>query len=127
MTSEEKYALITKLYNQEGILVTYSHPDGVCCNIVIQWDGNVDDYLYDILDEEVDIDEFKAEIKNQICIWDGCHESDIGILYCTADDIEIIGNHLTINCKGEHVYGSMTEMADSNDEIEFGMYIPFTK
>lgn len=127
MTSEEKYALITKLDNQEGILVTYSHPDGVCCNIVIQWDGNVDDYLYDILDEEVDIDEFKAEIKNQICIWDGCHESDIGILYCTADDIEIIGNHLTINCKGEHVYGSMTEIADSNDEIEFGMYIPFTK
>ena len=126
MTSEEKYALITKLDNQEGILVTYSHPDGVCCNIVIQWDGNVDDYLYDILDEEVDIDEFKAEIKNQICIWDGCHESDIGILYCTADDIEIIGNHLTINCKGEHVYGSMTEIADSNDEIEFGMYIPFS-
>lgn len=127
MTSEEKYELITKLYNQEGILVTYSHPDGVCCNIVIQWDGNVDDYLYDILDEEVDIDEFKAEIKNQICIWDGCHESDIGILYCTTDDIEIIGNHLTINCSGEHVYGSMTEIADSNDEIEFGMYIPFTK
>lgn len=127
MTSEEKYALITKLDNQEGILVTYSHPDGVCCNIVIQWDGNVDDYLYDILDEEVDIDEFKAEIKNQICIWDGCHESDIGILYCTADDIEIIGNSLIINCKGEHVYGSMTEMADSNDEIEFGMYIPFIK
>ena len=127
MTSEEKYELITKLDNQEGILVTYSHPDGVCCNIVIQWDGNVDDYLYDILDEEVDIDEFKAEIKNQICIWDGCHESDIGILYCTTDDIEIIGNHLTINCSGEHVYGSMTEIADSNDEIEFGMYIPFTK
>lgn len=127
MTTEEKYELITKLDNQEGILVTYSHPDGVCCNIVIQWDGNVDDYLYDILDEEVDIDEFKAEIKNQICIWDGCHESDIGILYCTTDDIEIIGNHLTINCSGEHVYGSMTEIADSNDEIEFGMYIPFTK
>lgn len=127
MTTEEKYELITKLYNQEGILVTYSHPDGVCCNIVIQWDGNVDDYLYDNLDDEVDIDEFKDEIRNQICIWDACHESDLGIIYCTADDIEIIGNRLTINCSGEHVYGSMMEMADSDDEIEFEMFIPFTK
>ena len=133
MTSEEKYALITKLYNQEGILVTYSHPDGVCCNIVIQWDEDVDEYIQDeycgdnYWEEEPDFDEIKKNIPYQICIWDSCHESDLGILYCTADDIEIIGNHLTINCKGEHIYGSMTEIADSNDEIEFGMYIPFTK
>ena len=131
MTTEEKYALITKLYNQNGVLVTYSHPHGVCCSIVIQWDGDVDDYIYDEhcdshLDD-FDVDSYKEEIKNQICIWDVCHESDLGILYCTADDIEINGNRLTINCSGEHVYGSMMEEAGSDDEIEFEMYIPFTK
>ena len=131
MTSEEKYELITKLYNQEGILVTSSHPDGVRCNIVIQWDEDVDDYLYDEHCEshidDFDVDSYKEEIKNQISIWDSCHESDLGILYCTADDIEINGNRLTINCSGEHVYGSMTEMADSDGEIEFEMFTPFTK
>lgn len=131
MTTEEKYALITKLYNQEGILVTYSHPDGVRCGIVIQWDEDVDDYIYDEhcdshLDD-FDVDEYKAKIKNQICIWDACHESDLGILYCTSDDIEINGNHLIINTKGKNVYGSMMEIADSDDEIEFEMFTPFAK
>ena len=127
MTTEEKYALITKLYNQEGILVTYSHPDGVKCHFAIQWDDDVDDYLGDDYVDDFDVDEFKAKIKNQICIWDSCHESDLGILYCTADDIEIIGNRLIIKCSGEHVYGGMMEEADSDDEIEFEMFIPFTK
>jgi hypothetical protein len=131
MSSEEKYALITKLYNLEGILVTSSHPDGVKCHFAIQWDEDVDDYIYDEHCEshldDFDVDEYKAEIKYQICIWDACHESDLGILYCTADDIEIIGNRLTINCSGKHVYGSMMEMADSDDEIEFEMFTPFTK
>lgn len=131
MTSEEKYALITKLYNQEGILVTYSHPDGVRCSIVIQWDEDVDDYIYDEHCEsyidDFDVDGYKAKIKNQICIWDACHESDLGILYCTSDDIEINGNHLIINTKGKHVYGSMMEIADSDDEIEFEMFTPFSK
>lgn len=127
MTTEEKYALITKLYNQEGILVTSSHPDGVRCSIALQWDEDVDDYLYDDYEDDFDVDEFKAKIKNQICIWDVCHESDLGILYCTADDIEINGNRLTINCSGKHVYGSMMEEADSDDEIEFEMFVPFTK
>jgi hypothetical protein len=128
MTTEEKYELITKLYNQEGILVTYSHPDGVRCYIAIDWDEDVDDYLYDDeSEEEVDIDEVKAEIKYKICIWDYCHESDLGILYCTADDIQIFDNKLSINCSGKHVYGSMTEMADCHDEIEFEMFVPFTK
>ena len=78
-------------------------------------------------DDEVDIDEFKDEISYKISIWDSCHESDLGILYCTADDIEINDNRLTINCSGEHVYGSMTELADSDDEIEFEMFVPFKK
>ena len=131
MSSEEKYALITKLYNQEGILVTYSHPDGVKCHFAIQWDEDVDEYIYDEHCEshidDFDVDSYKEEIKNQICIWDSCHESDLGILYCTADDIEIIDNRLIIKCSGEHVYGSMMEMADSDDEIEFEMFVPFTK
>lgn len=127
MTKEQKYFLLEKLYNSCGILVTYSHPEGVRCHIGLGWDEDVDDYLCDNLDEEVDIDEFKDEINYKICIWDACHESDLGILYCTADDIEIHDNKLTINCKGEHVYGSMTEMADSDDEIEFEMFTPFTK
>jgi hypothetical protein len=131
MNTEEKYALITKLYNQEGILVTSSHPDGVKCHFAIQWDEDVDDYIYDehcdSHMDDFDVDSYKEEIKYQICIWDACHESDLGILYCTADDIEIIGNRLTINCSGKHVYGSMMEMADSDDEIEFEMFIPFTK
>ena len=46
MNSEEKYALITKLYNQEGILVTSSHPDGVKCHFAIQWDEDVDEYIF---------------------------------------------------------------------------------
>ena len=127
MTKEQKYFLLEKLYNSCGILVTYSHPEGVRCNIGLGWDEDVDDYLCEILDDEVDIDEFKDEISYKICIWDACHESDLGILYCTADDIEIYENKLTINCSGEHVYGSMTEMAGSDDEIEFEMFIPFTK
>lgn len=127
MTKEQKYFLLEKLYNSCGILVTYSHPEGVRCHIGLGWDEDVDDYLSDNLDEEVDIDEFKDEISYKICIWDACHESDLGILYCTADDIEIHDNKLTINCKGEHIYGSMTEMADSDDEIEFEMFTPFTK
>jgi hypothetical protein len=131
MTTEEKYELITKLYNQEGILVTSSHPDGVRCCIVIQWDEDVDDYIYDEHCEshmdDFDVDSYKEEIKYQICIWDSCHESDLGILYCTADDIQIFDNKLSINCSGEHVYGSMTEMADCHDEIEFEMFIPFSK
>ena len=133
MNSEEKYALITKLYNQEGILVTSSHPDGVKCHFAIQWDDDVEEYIQDEYcgdnhwEEEPDFDEIIKNIPNQICIWDVCHESDLGILYCTADDIEIVGNRLTINCSGKHVYGSMTEMADSDDEIEFEMFIPFTK
>ena len=127
MTKEQKYFLLEKLYNSCGILVTYSHPEGVRCHIGLGWDEDVDDYLYDNLDEEVDIDEFKDEINYKICIWDDCHESDLGILYCTADDIQIHDNKLIINCSGEHVYGSMMEMADSDDEIEFEMYIPFTK
>lgn len=131
MTTEEKYELITKLYNQEGILVTSSHPDGVRCCIVIQWDEDVDDYIYDehcdSHMDDFDVDEYKAEIKYQICIWDSCHESDLGILYCTADDIQIFDNKLSINCKGEHVYGSMTEMADFHGEIEFEMFVPFSK
>lgn len=131
MATEEKYALITKLYNQEGILVTSSHPDGVKCHFAIQWDEDVDEYIYDehcdSHMDDFDVDEYKEEIKYQICIWDSCHESDLGILYCTADDIEIVGNRLTINCSGKHVYGSMMEMADSDDEIEFEMFVPFTK
>lgn len=131
MTTEEKYELITKLYNQEGILVTSSHPDGVKCHFAIQWDEDVDEYIYDehcdSHMDDFDVDEYKEEIKYQICIWDSCHESDLGILYCTADDIEINGNKLTINCSGKHVYGSMMEMADSDDEIEFEMFIPFSK
>ena len=127
MTKEQKYFLLEKLYNSCGILVTYSHPEGVRCHIGLGWDEDVDDYLSDNLDDEVDIDEFKDEINYKICIWDACHESDLGILYCTADDIEIHDNKLTINCKGEHIYGSMTEMADSDDEIEFEMFTPFTK
>ena len=127
MTKEQKYFLLESLYNSCGILVTYSHPEGVRCHIGLGWDEDVDDYLRDNLDDEVDIDEFKDEINYKICIWDACHESDLGILYCTADDIEINGNKLTINCSGEQVYGSMTEMADSDDEIEFEMFTPFTK
>ena len=133
MATEEKYALITKLYNQEGILVTSSHPDGVRCCIAIQWDDDVDEYIQDeycgdnYWEEEPDFDEIKKNIPYQICIWDSCHESDLGILYCTANDIEINGNRLTINCSGEHVYGSMTEMADSDGEIEFEMFTPFSK
>ena len=126
MTKEQKYFFLEKLYNSCGILVTYSHPEGVRCHIGLGWDDDVDDYLYDNLDAEVDIDDFKDEINYKICIWDACHESDLGILYCTTDDIEINDNRLTINCKGEHVYGSMTEMADSNDEIEFEMFTPFS-
>lgn len=127
MTKEQKYFLLEKLYNSCGILVTYSHPEGVRCHIGLGWDDDVDDYLSDNLDDEVYIDEFKDEINYKICIWDACHESDLGILYCTADDIEIHDNKLTINCSGEHVYGSMTEMADSDNEIEFEMFTPFTK
>lgn len=127
MTKEQKYFLLEKLYNSCGILVTYSHPEGVRCHIGLGWDEDVDDYLYDNLDEEVDIDEFKDEINYKICIWDDCHESDLGILYCTADDIQIHDNKLIINCSGEHVYGSMMEMADSDDEIEFEMFVPFSK
>ena len=127
MTKEQKYFLLESLYNSCGILVTYSHPEGVRCHIGLGWDEDVDDYLYDNLDDEVDIDEFKDEIRYKICIWDACHESYLGILYCTADDIEIHDNKLTINCSGEHVYGSMTEMADSDEEIEFEMFTPFTK
>ena len=127
MTKEQKYFLLENLYNSCGILVTYSHPEGVRCHIGLGWDEDVDDYLYDNLDDEVDIDEFKDEIRYKICIWDACHESDLGILYCTADDIEIHDNKLTINCSGEHVYGSMPEMADSDEEIEFEMFTPFTK
>ena len=127
MTKEQKYFALESLYNSCGILVTYSHPEGVRCHIGLGWDEDVDDYLSDNLDDEVDIDEFKDEINYKICIWDACHESDLGVLYCTADDIEIHDNKLTINCKGEHVYGSMTEMADSDDEIEFEMFTPFTK
>lgn len=126
MTKEQKYFFLEKLYNSCGILVTYSHPEGVRCHIGLGWDDDVDDYLYDNLDDEVDIDDFKDEINYKICIWDACHESDLGILYCTADDIEINDNRLIINCKGELVYGSMMEMADSNDEIEFEMFIPFS-
>ena len=133
MTTEEKYVLITKLYNQEGILVTSSHPDGVKCHFAIQWDEDVEEYIQDEYcgdnnwEEEPDFDEIIKNIPNQICIWDVCHESDLGILYCTADDIEIVGNRLTINCSGKHVYGSMMEMADSDNEIEFEMFVPFTK
>lgn len=133
MTSEEKYELITKLYNQEGILVTSSHPDGVKCHFAIQWDEDVDEYIQDeycgdnYWTEEPDFDEIKKNIPYQICIWDACHESDLGILYCTADDIEIIDNKLSINCSGEHVYGGMTEMADYEGEIEFEMFVPFSK
>ena len=127
MTKEQKYFALEKLYNSCGILVTYSHPEGVRCHIGLGWDEDVDDYLWDNLDDEVDIDDFKDEINYKICIWDACHESDLGILYCTADDIEIHDNKLTINCSGEHVYGSMTEMADSDEEIEFEMFTPFTK
>jgi hypothetical protein len=107
--------------------VTYSHPEGVRCHIGLGWDEDVDDYLSDNLDDEVDIDEFKDEIRYKICIWDACHESDLGILYCTADDIQIFDNKLSINCKGKHVYGSMTEIADCHDEIEFEMFVPFSK
>ena len=127
MTKEQKYFALEKLYNSCGILVTYSHPEGVRCHIGLGWDEDVDDYLSDNLDDEVDIDEFKDEINYKICIWDACHESDLGILYCTADDIQIHDNRLIINCSGEHVYGSMTEMADTDDEIEFEMFTPFTK
>lgn len=131
MITEEKYELITKLYNQEGILVTSSHPDGVKCHFAIQWDEDVDDYIYDehcdSHMDDFDVDEYKAEIKYQICIWDSCHESDLGILYCTADDIEIFDNKLSIKCSGKHVYGSMMEEADSDDEIEFEMFVPFSK
>ena len=126
MTKEQKYFFLEKLYNSCGILVTYSHPEGVRCHIGLGWDEDVDDYLYDNLDAEVDVDDFKDEINYKICIWDACHESDLGIIYCTADDIEINDNRLTINCSGEHVYGSMMEMADSNDEIEFEMFTPFS-
>lgn len=127
MTTEQKYFLLEKLYHSCGILVTYSHPEGVRCHIGLGWDEDVDDYLSDNLDDAVDIDEFKDEIRYKICIWDACHESDLGILYCTADDIEIHDNRLTINCSGEHVYGSMTEMADYEGEIEFEMFVPFSK
>lgn len=133
MTTEEKYELITKLYNQEGILVTNSHPDGVKCHFAIQWDEDVDEYIQDEYcgdnhwEDEPDFDEIKKNIPYQICIWDACHESDLGILYCTADDIEIFDSKLTINCSGKHVYGSMAEMADSDDEIEFEMFVPFSK
>ena len=133
MTTEEKYELITKLYNQEGILVTSSHPDGVRCCITIQWDEDVDEYIQDeycgdnYWEEEPDFDEIKKNIPYQICIWDSCHESDLGILYCTANDIEIFDNKLSINCSGEHVYGSMAEMADYEGEIEFEMFVPFSK
>lgn len=128
MTKEQKYFFLEKLYNSCGILVTYSHPEGVRCHIGLDWDEDVDDYLCDNLDEDVNIDDYKDEIRYKICIWDDCHESDLGILYCTADDIEINDNKLTINCKGEHVYGSMMEeMADSDDEIEFEMFTPFAK
>ena len=131
MTKEQKYFALEKLYNSCGILVTYSHPEGVRCHIGLGWDEDVDEYLYDEhcdshLDD-FDVDSFKDEISYKICIWDACHESDLGILYCTADDIEIHDNKLTINCSGEHIYGSMTEMADSDNEIEFEMFTPFTK
>ena len=127
MTNEQKYFYLADLHNLGGILVTYSHPEGVRCHIGLDWDENVDDYLYDNFDDEVDIDEFKDEIGYKICIWDDCHESDLGVLYCTVDAIAIYDNKLTINCKGEHVYGSMMEMAGSDGEIEFEMFIPFTK
>ena len=127
MTKEQKYFALEKVYNSCGILVTCAFPAGVRCYIGLGWDEDVDDYLRDNLDDEVDIDEFKDEIRYKICIWDACHESDLGILYCTADDIEIHDNKLTINCSGEHVYGSMTELADSDDEIEFEMFVPFNK
>lgn len=127
MTTEQKYFFLEKLYNSCGILVTYSHPEGVRCHIGLGWDEDVDDYLCDILDEDVDIDEFKDEIRYKICIWDACHESDLGILYCTANDIEIHDNKLTINCKGEHVYGGMSECSDSDGKLEFEMFTPFTK
>ena len=133
MTKEQKYFTLEKLYNSCGILVTYSHPEGVRCHIGLGWDDDVDEYIQDEYcgdnhwEEEPDFDEIKNNIPYKICIWDACHESDLGILYCTADDIEIHDNRLTINCSGEHVYGSMTEMADYEGEIEFEMFIPFTK
>lgn len=128
MTTEQKYFLLEKLYNSCGILVTHSHPEGVRCHVGLGWDDDVDDYLTDDeSDEEVDIDELKDEIRYKICIWDDCHESDLGVLYCTAYDIEINDNRLTIDCSGEHVYGGMTEDADSDGKLEFKMFVPFTK
>ena len=111
MTKEQKYFFLEKLYNSCGILVTYSHPEGVRCHIGLGWDEDVDEYISNIsvdwdegedgyifdIDEDVDIDELKDKIQYKICIWDDCHESDLGILYCTANDIQIHDNRLIIN------------------------------
>ena len=78
------------------------------------------------IDEDIDIDELKDTIQYKICIWDSCHESDLGVIYCTCDDIKITDNVLTINTNGKHVYGSMTEYAYDN-ELEFEMFVPFNK
>ena len=128
MTTEQKYFFLEKLYNSCGILVTHSHPAGVRCHIGLGWDEDVDDYLTDDeSEEEVDIDDLKDEIRYKICIWDDCHESDLGVLYCTAYDIEIYDNKLTINCKGEHVYGGLSDFSDSDGKLEFKMFVPFSK
>ena len=140
MTNEQKYTLFTELYYKEGILISKSHPEGVRCHIGLGWDEDVDDYISNIsvdwdegedgyifdIDEDIDIDELKDTIQYKICIWDSCHESDLGVIYCTCDDIKITDNVLTINTNGKHVYGSMTEYAYDN-ELEFEMFVPFNK
>ena len=80
-----------------------------------------------VVSNNLDIDELKDEIRYKICIWDDCHESDLGVLYCTADNIEIYDNKLTINCKGEHVYGGLSDFSDSDGKLEFKMFVPFSK
>lgn len=115
MTTEEKYEIIKQLCKKNGCLVTYSHPEGVMCSISCDWDEDIEEYIFDEIDVE--------EIPYKISIWDSCHNSDLGILYCTAENIEINGDNLIIK-DGEHVYGGMTESM-WDDVIEFKMYIPF--
>ena len=133
MTNEQKYFFLVDLHNSGGILVTYSHPEGVRCHIGLGWDEDVEEYIQDeyfdgdYLKDEPDFAEIIENIPYQICIWDNCHESDLGIIYCTVDDIEINDNKLTINCKGEHIYGGMSEWSDSDGKLEFEMFVPFSK
>ena len=123
MTEKEKYEIIKQLCEKNGCLVTASHPEGIMCSITCGWDEEVDEYLYYEYDEEDVVEDLKSKIPHQISIWDNCHDSDIGVLYCSTENIEIKGSMLTIK-DGDEVFGSMRETM-WNDLIEFNMYVPF--